>query len=153
MISNNKKTASLILAVFLFGLDRYFKSLALSGHSVRLLGDFLTFNFTPNPYIAFSIPFSGLVLNCLVLIIILGLIWHLIKNYAKSQALFVLIFSSIIFGAISNLYDRITFAYVVDYFDCKYFTVFNLADVMISLSVLSYLFVQKKITPGSDLNV
>jgi signal peptidase II len=37
----------------------------------------------------------------------------------------------IIFGAISNLVDRLKFGYVIDYIDIKYFTVFNLADIMI----------------------
>lgn len=42
----------------------------------------------------------------------------------------------LIFGAILNFTDRIKFGYVVDYFDLKYFTVFNVADVMITTSIV-----------------
>ena len=48
------------------------------------------------------------------------------KDYIKAWLLL-----AIIFGAISNLFDRIKYGYVIDYLDLKYFTVFNLADVMI----------------------
>ncbi|MBU1778489.1 signal peptidase II, partial [Patescibacteria group bacterium] len=41
----------------------------------------------------------------------------------------------IIFGAISNLTDRLEYGYVIDYFSLKYFTIFNLADVMIVIGV------------------
>jgi lipoprotein signal peptidase len=39
--------------------------------------------------------------------------------------------AAIILGATSNLADRFQYGYVIDYFDLKYFTVFNLADVLI----------------------
>ncbi len=35
-------------------------------------------------------------------------------------------------GAISNIIDRLSYGYVIDYLSLRYFTVFNLADVMIS---------------------
>jgi signal peptidase II len=38
-------------------------------------------------------------------------------------------------GAFSNLYDRLHYGYVIDYFDLKYFTVFNLSDVMIIIGI------------------
>jgi signal peptidase II len=44
----------------------------------------------------------------------------------------VIILTFIIFGAISNILDRLIYGYVIDYLELKYFTVFNLADVMIS---------------------
>ncbi len=37
----------------------------------------------------------------------------------------------IIFGAMSNLLDRLKYGCVICYLDLKYFTVFNLADIMI----------------------
>jgi signal peptidase II len=46
----------------------------------------------------------------------------------------------LIIGAILNFTDRIKFGYVIDYFSLKYFTVFNLADVMICGAVF-YIFI------------
>lgn len=40
-------------------------------------------------------------------------------------------FFLILTGAMSNLYDRLLYGFVIDYIDLKYFTVFNIADVMI----------------------
>ncbi len=38
-------------------------------------------------------------------------------------------------GAIGNFIDRISRGYVVDFFDLKYFSVFNTADIMINVGV------------------
>lgn len=39
-------------------------------------------------------------------------------------------------GAIGNFIDRISRGYVVDFFDLKYFSVFNTADIMINVGVV-----------------
>ncbi len=52
--------------------------------------------------------------------------------------------SLIVLGAGSNLLDRIKYSYVIDYIDLKYFTVFNIADTMISLGVALLLFYELK---------
>lgn len=111
----------------------------------NLLGQWLTFRFTPNPFISFSIPISGILLNITVILIIAGLIYYifyLILN-KKNQQLnsserrtSVILLTIILFGAISNIQDRLSYGYVVDYLEMKYFTVFNLADCMISISTV-----------------
>lgn len=124
-----------LLAIF-FILDRYLKVLALdkfSDSSWGVLGDWLTFTFAPNYYIAFSLPLSGPLLNVLIAAIIIGLIFYLyttIKKMPNRWLTFGLLL--ILIGALSNFIDRIIYGYVVDYFYLKYFTIFNLADVGIS---------------------
>lgn len=39
-------------------------------------------------------------------------------------------------GAILNLTDRVFYGFVIDYFDLKYFTIFNLADIMITAGIV-----------------
>jgi len=39
-------------------------------------------------------------------------------------------------GALSNVWDRIEFGYVVDFIDFRYFAVFNFADVFINLGAI-----------------
>ncbi|MEI8360783.1 MAG: signal peptidase II [bacterium] len=146
MTSNIKKAAYLLIAVFLFALDRFFKDWALKGYEFSLIKNFLSFKFAANPYIAFSLPIKGMVLNFIIASLIVGLIYYLAKEQSKFMPIFVLFFSLIILGAVSNFWDRLIYGYVIDYFDCKYFTVFNLADAMIFVGVITYLFSQKKIT-------
>ncbi len=124
-----------MIAIF-FIVDRYFKSLALNqplNSAKRIIGDIFLFNFTANYNISFSLPLSGIVLNIAILLIIAILIYtifYLIINKNGYGAEIILL-TFILFGAISNILDRFLFGYVVDYLELKYFTVFNLADIMI----------------------
>ena len=55
---------------------------------------------------------------------------------------FLLVFISfIILGAVSNLLDRITYGFVVDYIQTPlYWWVFNIADIMITIGVIGLIF-------------
>lgn len=120
--------------------DRYLKFLAaekLADKSFNLLSNIFTFNFTPNYYIAFSLPLQGFWLNSVISLIILAIIAFLIKSIRnKENKLFISGLSLILIGAISNLIDRLQSGYVIDYLYLKHFTVFNLADVCISLGAI-----------------
>lgn len=130
----------LVGAMFFIG-DRLLKNLALnigSEQPYNILGSWLKFRLVFNPYIAFSLPVGGQILNIILTIIIAGLIisiFYLIFN-KKSQKSLIIPLTFILFGAISNLLDRYLYGAVVDYFDLRYFTIFNLADSIISLGVI-----------------
>jgi len=146
-----KNIALLLVVAIFFSLDRYLKYLAIhifSSQSFNLLGSFLKFSLAKNYYIAFSLPLYGWVLNILISLIIIGLISYIfyLISAKNNQRLIIFSLTLILFGAISNLTDRLIFGYVIDYFDFKYFTVFNLADVMISLGVIMFLFKYKQQT-------
>jgi len=135
------------VAIF-FMADRYLKILAHNlnpGAYFRLLGDWLVFRFTGNPYISFSLPVSGVLLNITIILIIIGLIYYifyLILNKNKQnlglheQKIAILLLTIIVFGAISNIQDRLAYGYVIDYLELKHFTVFNIADIMISAGTI-----------------
>ena len=128
----------LMIAIF-FILDRYLKNIAILGNNViNLIGNILTFNFTPNYYIAFSLPISGPILNLIIILLILSIfsiiIYLFIKNKGLSLNSMALMF--ILFGAINNLADRLLYGFVIDYLELRYFTVFNLSDAMISAGAL-----------------
>lgn len=123
--------------------DRALKALALQQVEAKLLlGKLFLFNFTKNYNISFSLPLSGPILNILIIAIILGLILVIYKLILKEKCLSLksLLLTFILFGAISNMVDRLQYGYVIDYLELKYFTVFNLADVMISIGVLILIF-------------
>ncbi|PLX26671.1 signal peptidase II [Candidatus Parcubacteria bacterium] len=147
MFLHIKKTAYILLvAVFLFVLDRYLKYLALGldGKEINLVSDFFKFNFVKNYFIAFSIPLSGNFLLILILLILLTLLYFIYKLIKERKILESSLLLCVFAGAISNLYDRLEYGYVVDYLDLKYFTVFNVADTMIVCGVIIFLFVSIK---------
>ena len=130
----------LVIAIF-FISDILLKILSLNLMSAaprKLIGNIFSFHPTANYYMAFSFPFSGPLLNIFVSLIVIALIsyvLHLKKNKKKRKSEMVLLIF-ILLGALSNLTDRWTNGYVIDYLELRNFTVFNIADVMISAGAL-----------------
>ncbi len=140
-----KNIAIILLVAIFFVADRFLKILALTradNNPIPLLGKFFSFNFTANHYMAFSLPLGGQVLNILIIVailLLLSFIFYLTLNKNEQKPL-ILPLTIILIGAISNILDRVSNGYVIDYLDLHYFTVFNLADVMISLGTLFIIF-------------
>lgn len=136
-----KNIAIILTIAIFFIIDRYFKIAALN-YSLdgpkKIIGDFFFFNFTPNYYMAFSLPVGGWILNAAILISIGILTYYLInlKIKTKNNRSKIYLIFFILAGAFSNIIDRLVCGYVVDYLELKYFTVFNIADIMISIGAL-----------------
>jgi len=147
-----KNIAIILLIAIFFIADRWLKALALTRSglaAIPLFGSWFSFEFTPNHYLAFSLPFSGWLVDGLILAIIAALIYYifyLILKKKEHKTLIVLL-TIILFGAISNILDRLAYGYVIDYFYLKNLTVFNLADAMISASVVYLLIFLTQPTP------
>lgn len=145
---NSRNIAIIILIAIFFIVDRYLKNLALAQlveSKTALINNVLFFSFTPNYYMAFSLPFGGKLLTILISLIIAAifiLLIYLIKKH-KSRLMITGIFM-IFLGAISNIYDRLIFGYVIDYLYLTNFTVFNLADVSISAGAILVLISNNK---------
>jgi len=130
----------LLIAIF-FAIDRYLKFLASTyyeGKSQSLLGDFLSFSFVKNYYIAFSIPLPENLIIIFSLLALVGVVLIMAVTIRKKQQLDLLaIWLFLIFmGAISNLIDRFSLGYVIDYLNFAKLLVLNVADIMISLGTL-----------------
>jgi signal peptidase II len=132
LLYKNKMIAfSIILFVI---LDRFFKGLSLNHYfdqPTYIFKDIFSLNFIGNYNIAFSLPITGIFLNIIILIIIGGLIFSLLYSTRRGRDMDAIFLFAVILGAVSNFIDRLKYGYVIDYFDLKYFTVFNLADAMI----------------------
>jgi signal peptidase II len=136
MLSKYSKKMALYfsLAIFFIIIDRILKYFALyyiEFKQINIIGEIFKLNLAKNTGIAFSIPFSGLILYIAIILIISIVAIILLKLIKKKENLPVLGLTFLLFGAISNMADRLVYGFVVDYFDLKWFTVFNLADVMI----------------------
>jgi len=139
-ISFKKVAIPFILATFLIILDRFLKNYALiTEYKINLIPNWLQFSFIKNYYIAFSIPISGIFLNLLILGVLIILIWQLLIHIKKQHRIESSLLFFVILGASSNLFDRFSHGFVIDYIDLKYFSVFNIADAMISCSLLFFI--------------
>jgi signal peptidase II len=139
MFKDTKKmTAALVAVIFFICLDRFLKVFAFANQAreFNLLGDIFKFSYKNNYNIAFSLPFNGWPLIILIVLIIIVLMLFGLRYAKKFQAGKAAALFLIILGASSNLYDRLKYGFVVDYLDLKYFTVFNLADIMITIGVV-----------------
>lgn len=121
----NKVKILTLLSVGLLFLDRLTKWIALEGF-MGLVKNFNFYFFTINQYL--------LIIIMGVVIILLSLLFLKTKNTALLL---------IIFGGVSNLFDRIYFGYVIDWINVSIST-FNIADVMIILGILCLIFPFKK---------
>jgi len=140
-LSYNKKATFVfaIVALFLL-LDRFLKTLALlQASNLKLLSNFFFFQFEKNYNIAFSLPFSGILLLFFISIIICLITILSFRAYQnQSNEIFPLLL--VFFGAASNFFDRLRFGFVIDYLYLKHFTVFNIADCLIVCGVIILLF-------------
>ena len=138
---NSKKIFFLnLITVFLFVIDRAAKKIFFTiGGEYFVLGQWLKLKLTLNPGLAFGIGFNFYALVIIYFLIIIFLVWFLIGAWRKGGLSVVFYLGLIIAGAFSNLLDRLYIGQVIDYIDVRYFSVFNLADMMIVLGVFGIL--------------
>ncbi|MEA3449530.1 MAG: signal peptidase II [Patescibacteria group bacterium] len=139
----NKKTAyCLYVAVFLLLFDRFLKIFIWFNQDFeyQIIKEYFKISFVLNPYIAFSLPLSGSILITVIIVILILLLLAIIRLYLARNYYASGLFSIIFLGASSNLYDRFKYGAVIDYFDLRYFTVFNLADSMIVVAAIVLIF-------------
>lgn len=143
---------ALFCAVFLVITDRFLKSLAQIywQENPQEIFNFLHLGFFKNQFIAFSLDtiINPLYIILPILIVLLIYFFYTLKNQRLYEAT-GLIF--IIAGAMSNLYDRLLYGYVIDYIDLRYLTVFNIADMMICGGMI-YLILHSSLTKDQQIS-
>lgn len=132
-----------VLCVTLFCIDRILKYFALTifkSQSFLFYEKFyngLGFVSSINNAIAFSIPIPRNIIFILVCVLLLYVFYILYLQYVKYQnPLLIFSFSMILYGAVSNAYDRIVYGGVVDYVQVFVWPVFNIADVLITVGAV-----------------
>ncbi len=129
---------TLVLAIF-FIIDRLLKNLAMRiDQDVEIISNILYFSLTKNYYISFSIPLSGILLNIaisvLVILLLLYIIYLIIGKKSPKLEIFLLL--AMFLGALSNIIDRLSLGFVIDYIEIRHFSALNLADILISVSAI-----------------
>lgn len=100
-----------------------------------------------NPGIAFGIPLPQIIVIPLTVLILVGGLVYIAKKEQRTAHM-ILGTSLIIFGALSNLVDRLVYGETIDYIRIVT-SVINLADVMIVVGAGVVLFWKKGSTPSS----
>ena len=136
------------LSIFLLDIltKNYIQNKIMYGDQVEITS-FLSFVHFQNPGAAFSFlsDQGGWQRYFLIVISLLAVIYipWLINQYKKNM-LIVIGLLLILGGAIGNLYDRISYGYVIDfiYFHIAefYWPAFNVADSAISIGILLFLY-------------
>jgi len=136
-----KITAIVSVGLFLFLIDRFIKGIITvnQNFSFDLFFDWFRFEVMSNSGVAFGIPVAYWILMALYAIILLGLCFAAISAVLKNDLKSLSSIMFIAFGAFSNFLDRIRFGFVWDYLYLKNFSVFNIADIMITAGVAAYL--------------
>lgn len=142
MFSHTKKIASLyILAIFFIILDRFAKVyFYFNRDTINILNPILKLEYAENLYISFSLPLSPTIIKYLTLILSLIIVYIFINTLKKRNTLLSISLFSLILGSFSNILDRFKYGFVIDYINLKYFTIFNIADSMIFVSVILLMF-------------
>jgi len=148
---------SIIIFISIIACDQITKFIVFGSADRSILGNVLWFQSEQNTGAAFSM-FSG---NNIAFIIITSIACMVLAYILFSKKMFTqkiekLSIALVLGGAVSNLIDRIIFAYVRDFIYLKFidFAVFNIADMAITIGaillIISMLFLQKKDTKEND---
>ena len=113
-------------------------------NSLVIIDDFFSLTYIKNYGAAFSILVNYRLLLIIVsIIVIILLIIFLIKNKLKTKLEFIC-YSLLLGGILGNLFDRVVYGYVIDFFDFTFFryhfAIFNFADSFIVISIILLLF-------------
>ncbi len=132
-----------IFVSFLITADRETKWMAVQAFAVNqkvdIIPNILGVTLHLNRGAIADIPIPIFVIVCVTVIVLVALVrafWNAIrqKHFLRSAA-FTLIFA----GALSNLFDRLSYGYVIDWLLLVDRSVVNLADIAIFFGVLLYL--------------
>jgi len=108
--------------------------------SVSVINNFFYISNVHNYGAAFSILYGNRIFLVIVSIITLVLVYYFLLKNKRFNWIDIIIYSLLIGGILGNLFDRIMYGYVVDYFDFYFFgynfPIFNIADICIVCSVI-----------------
>ncbi len=132
----------LLYAAIFFFIDRITK-LMIVNHShelpVKIIKDFFTITYVKNPGVAFGwFPDWRLPPILMALTMILIITYYSLK-LPEEERITRWALALLVGGAVGNLYDRVVYGFVVDFFLFRFgtydFPVFNIADIIIDLGV------------------
>jgi len=142
-MQKNSKLLYLIITIsFFFGVNSYFSSFItskLAGGRVYTNG-LINFVFVKNTGAAFSLlQHATRSLVVISIISVFLILFYLVRNIEILLPKEIFCSSILLAGILGNLYERIAFGYVRDFFDLAFvnFPVFNISDILINIGVFA----------------
>lgn len=141
MTKASKIAYLIITSIFLIIFDMYFSGIILNSLRFKLENNpVFDLIFVQNTGAAFNIlENSKLFLILFSAVAIFIILFYAIKNASKYSAFAGFWAAMLIAGISCNMYERIAFGYVRDFFKLNFieFPVFNISDIFINISVLA----------------
>ena len=136
----NKVRLAIILSGGLFLLlDQFLKWQATHAWTQpQLINPYLGWQLYLNPGVAFSLPLVNWLAIVLTIPMILFIAFLFAKSFSKNNLLEFAAWSLVLFGAISNLSDRIFYHHVIDYFLVAT-GIINIGDALIVAGLVLFL--------------
>ena len=140
MTKTSKISYFLVSIIFFIVFDIYFSNIMMSCVETMPSNPVFDLIFIQNTGAAFSIlENSKIFLISFSAFAILAMIIYLIKNIQKASTFAIFWASLLIAGVFCNMYERIVYGYVRDFFKLNFidFPVFNISDIFINISVVA----------------
>ena len=149
---NKKFYSNILVILFIFFLDRITKKIVINldhenfGQQI-FLSKYLDIALIWNQGIAFGLfsfdeKYTYNILTTLIALVILIILFMILKNDGFKRFSLLLIMG----GALGNLYDRIFFSAVPDFFDFHvgnfHWFIFNVADIFITIGVIFMILIE-----------
>ncbi|MEQ8579143.1 MAG: signal peptidase II [Balneola sp.] len=172
-MNRNKLVALLTPAVIVLALDQITKYIIRTSpelHNKIIIEGWLRFYYTQNPGMAMGIDWlPTIVVSSVAILAVTGILIYLLRSIETASIGYLIFMGLILGGAFGNISDRIFMGYVEGnggileghVVDFIYFSlqindwtvfpyIFNVADIGISVSIISLLIFSKKLLPASQ---
>ena len=172
-MTRNKVLALTVPAAIVVALDQYTKWLVRTSpdlHRWDIIDGWLSFYYTQNSGMAMGIDILPTqVISSISILATLGIVTYLIYTLRKSPTSYLAMMGLVIGGAFGNIIDRLIMGYIEGYgglleghvVDFIHFNlvindwpvfpyIFNVADIAISVSIISLLVFNKKFFPKHE---
>jgi len=129
----------ILLAFGLLAVDQWSKWLVMTrmvqGDSIPLIDGIFYLTYVRNPGAAFGmLPYRTVFFIAVTLAVITGIAFYF-HRIPKGKVLLKTGLALQVGGAVGNLIDRLRFGHVIDFFDFRFWPVFNVADIGIVIGV------------------
>ena len=135
--------SSLLLTILADLASKQYAQIFFGHDTTRsIIPHILDLRLSENSGIAFSMPLTGVALKVgtIILIALIGY-YYLAHERGRRHPLLDLGYGLTLGGAIGNGLERVFLGQVTDFISLRYFAIFNVADIAISVGILCILYV------------
>lgn len=133
----------LLIIISIFLLDRFTKVLVINnltlGESLSVIDGFFNITYVNNHGAAFGIMDGKVIFIIIVSVLIFAYLIYEIRKDSHSKLITTSI-SFVIGGLLGNLFDRVVYGHVIDFFDFNFFgydfAIFNVGDAFIVIGTV-----------------